>query len=201
MVEKKRLRQELLQKRQALSTQQWEDKSQAICQYLAHYLQHSALVPSGGVVLSYFYFRQEPNLDPLFELEDYRWGVPRCVGNQLSWHCWQPGDELVKSRYGIREPREDALICSPETVNLIFVPAVACDRHGYRLGYGGGFYDRLFHESQWQEIPKIGIIFDLALVPELPVDSWDVPLDGVCTEQGWQVTTPRLKLPSQNSAS
>lgn len=190
MVEKKRLRRELIQQRQALSSQQWEEKSQAICQHLAHYLENSPLVPSGGVVLSYFHFRQEPNLDPLFEWDQYRWAVPRCVGNELNWHFWQPGDSLVKSSYGIREPREDAPFCPPEAVNLIFVPAVACDKQGYRLGYGGGFYDRLFHEPQWRDIPKIGIIFEFALMSQLPVDSWDMPLDGVCTEQGWRIPQP-----------
>lgn len=69
-------------------------------------------------------------------------------------------------------------------VDLILVPAVACDRQGYRLGYGGGFYDRLFSTPAWAAKPKIGVIFDFAHLPELPIDSWDYPLTGVCTDQG-----------------
>jgi len=190
MEAKKRLRKRLLQTRQALSDQQWQAKSDALCQQLRHYLDNSPLVSPGRTILSYFYFRNEPNLDPLFELHHYRWGVPRCVDNELHWHFWQPGDDLVKGAFGIREPLEKAPTCPPESVDLIFVPAVACDYRGYRLGYGGGFYDRLFHEPQWQAIPKIGIIFDLAFIPEVPVDSWDIPLDGVCTDQGWRVKPP-----------
>lgn len=184
---KKTLRKTLLKARKALSEEEWQTKSHAICQHLSQYLETSPTVSTGKTILSYFCFRQEPNLDSLFQLNQYRWGVPRCVGKELRWHFWQPGDTLVKGAFGIREPLSDAPLCPPETVDLIFVPAVACDLRGYRLGYGGGFYDRLFEQPQWRNIPKIGVIFDCGLVSEVPNDPWDVPLDGVCTELGWRV--------------
>lgn len=186
ILEKKTLRQTLLKTRKALSEKEWHNKSNALCNHLTRYLQESSLVSTGGTILSYFHFRQEPNLDPLFKLTDYRWGVPRCLDNQLSWHFWQWEDALVKGAFGIREPLPDAPLCLPEAVDLVLVPAVACDQRGYRLGYGGGFYDRLFEQPQWRKIPKVGIIFDLAFVPEVPVDPWDVPLDGICTDWGWR---------------
>jgi len=67
-------------------------------------------------------------------------------------------------------------------VDLLLVPAVACDRRGYRLGYGGGFYDRLLSQPEWQQKPAIGIIFDFARLPTLPFDPWDQPLTSICTE-------------------
>jgi len=187
MVEKKQLRQELLKARKSLSEQEWQNKSLALRQCLNQYLETSPLLSKGRTILSYFHFRQEPDLDPLFNLSTYRWGVPRCVGNELSWHFWQAGDPLVKGAFGIREPLASAPVCPPETVDLILVPAVACDRQGYRLGYGGGFYDRLFEQSQWRSIPKVGIVFDFAFISEVPVQGWDIPLDGVCTDWGWRV--------------
>lgn len=192
MVDKKRLRKELLQARKSLSEQEWDNKSQAICEALNQYLDMSSVVSEGGTILSYFYFRSEPSLDPLFNLSVYSWGVPRCVENELSWHFWKPGDALTKGAFGIREPLPSAPICSPEAVDLILVPAVACDSRGYRLGYGGGFYDRLFAQPQWRSIPKIGIIFDLALVSDLPTDAWDVPLDGICTDQRLIINSDQL---------
>lgn len=192
MTEKKQLRQELLNRRKTLSEPDWQAKSQTLCQQLRQYFDYSPLVSAGSTILSYFYFRNEPNLDPLFELRDYYWGVPRCVENELSWHFWQPGDPLAKGTFGIREPLAEAPTCYPESVDLILVPAVACDARGYRLGYGGGYYDRLFHQPQWQAIPKIGIIFDVTFVSEVPVDSWDIPLDGVCTDWGWRVKALHL---------
>lgn len=188
MEEKKKLRQELINRRQALSKKEWQEKSLALCEHLRQFLADSTVVSAHRTILSYFYFRQEPNLDPLFNLEQYYWGVPRCVGEELSWHFYQPSDPLKKGKFGIREPKPETPICPAETVDLILVPAVGCDHRGYRLGYGGGFYDRLFEQSPWQDIPKVGIIFDFAFIPEVPVEAWDIPLDGVCTDWGWRIS-------------
>ncbi|NET50563.1 MAG: 5-formyltetrahydrofolate cyclo-ligase, partial [Merismopedia sp. SIO2A8] len=56
---------------------------------------------------------------------------------------------------------------------------------GYRLGYGGGFYDRMLSSSEWESKPTIGIIFEQAYLPQLPIDDWDTSLQGVCTENGF----------------
>jgi len=69
-------------------------------------------------------------------------------------------------------------------VDLMLVPAVACDVRGYRLGYGGGYYDRLFSQPQWQQVPAIGIVFEYARLPSLPKDVWDRPMTGICSESG-----------------
>lgn len=75
----------------------------------------------------------------------------------------------------------------PDEVDLILVPAVACDARGYRLGYGGGFYDRLLSSADWKSKPTIGIVFEYAYVSQLPVDPWDKPLNSICTENRFQV--------------
>lgn len=72
----------------------------------------------------------------------------------------------------------------PGAVDLLLVPAVACDRRGYRLGYGGGFYDRLLSSPEWADKTAIAIVFDFAQLPSLPNDPWDQRLVGVCTESG-----------------
>ena len=61
---------------------------------------------------------------------------------------------------------------------------MACDRHGNRLGYGGGYYDRLLSQPQWQNIVTIGIIFDFAHVDRLETQPWDQTLNYICTESG-----------------
>jgi 5-formyltetrahydrofolate cyclo-ligase len=65
---------------------------------------------------------------------------------------------------------------------------VAIDRQGYRLGYGGGYYDRLRADPLWRKIPTIGIVFNFAYVEQLPIEPWDLPLDAVCTELGVTAT-------------
>ncbi|ACK73061.1 5-formyltetrahydrofolate cyclo-ligase [Gloeothece citriformis PCC 7424] len=174
---KAQLRKQLLQTRRSLPQTIWQEKSDKICDNL----QSLPLFIQAKTVLAYISFRQEPNLSPLFSL-NYQWGFPRCVEKSLVWHLWQFGDPLQLGIYGIQEPLANAPQINPTEVDLILVPAVACDRWGYRLGYGGGFYDRMLGFPQWQNIPKIGIVFDFAFLPQLPVDPWDLPLNGVCTE-------------------
>lgn len=186
--DKEQLRLMLKQQRRSLTVGDWHLKSEQICEHLGHFIGFQ----KSQTVLAYFSFYQEPDLSLLFnltgqqtqEMGNKTWGFPRCVGRSLLWHCWAPGEPLAKSRYGTQEPLSLAPILSPETVDLILVPAVACDRRGYRLGYGAGFYDRLFADPVWAKVLKVGIVFNFALVPELPIDPWDQPLNAVCTEVG-----------------
>lgn len=181
MNSKAELRRQLLRQRRALSPSEWQTRSDRLCENL----QRSPLLASATTALAYFSFRQEPDLDPLFRLPQWRWGFPRCVGENLQWHFWQPGDRLVTGAYGIREPHPEAEVCSAENVDAILVPAVACDRRGYRLGYGGGYYDRFLALPQWQGKLAIGIAFDFALLDKVPIEPWDRQLAGVCTDKGW----------------
>ena len=162
----------------------WREKSDRICAHLQAY----EAVKQAHTILAYSSIRQEPDLSPLFT-NSYRWGLPRCVGKSLVWHLWLPPDvsRLQSGTYGILEPTSDSPLLQPEAVDLILVPSVACDRQGYRLGYGGGFYDRLLSDLAWVAKPTIGILFDFAYVSSLPIDPWDRPLQAVCTEAGiWQ---------------
>lgn len=131
-----------------------------------------------------FQFSSRTQPQPLFTDNRYRWGASRCVGDSLIWHVSKPGDILQTGAYGILEPLPRAPTLHPSEVDLILVPAVACDYQGYRLGYGGGYYDRLLNSPEWSSKPTIGIVFDFAYLPQLPIDPWDKPLQAVCTETG-----------------
>lgn len=174
---KVQLRQILIKKRRSLPKSLWREKSDRLCEHL----QSLTLFKQAQTVLAYFSFAQEPDLSPLFTNER-QWGFSRCVDKSLIWHSWTPGDNLQIGVYGIQEPQENAPILKSSDVDLILVPAVACDYQGYRLGYGGGFYDRMLSSPEWASIPTIGIVFDFAYLPQLPIDSWDKKLDSICTE-------------------
>ena len=134
--------------------------------------------------MAYQSYRQEPDLTPLFTDQEKQWGLPRCLGKELIWYNWQPSEPLVTGAYGILEPVSASPRLEPIDIDLILVPTVAIDRRGYRLGYGGGYYDRLRADRSWRQIPTIGIVFDFAVVDILPIDPWDLKLDAVCTELG-----------------
>ena len=179
LLTKTELRKSLLKTRKSLSPEAWREKSDRIC----NHLQNSPPFTQAKTILAYFSCRQEPDLSPLFTTPK-KWGFPRCVGKDISWHIWQPGDTLHTGAYGIVEPLPDAPKIEDSEVDLILVPAVGCDLRGYRLGYGGGYYDRMLSKTEWESKVAIGIIFEFALIAQLPVDSWDRSLHGICTESG-----------------
>ncbi|MGB3694540.1 MAG: 5-formyltetrahydrofolate cyclo-ligase [Spirulinaceae cyanobacterium] len=178
MKEKAVLRRELIAKRRSLPKDVWQKKSDSLCVHLQAWPQFK----QARTILAYFSFRQEPDLSSLFNNKQ-RWGFPRCVAKSLSWHLWKPQQRLIQGIYGIQEPEPYSPVLKPAEVDLILVPGVACDRRGYRLGYGGGFYDRMFSQVEWQLKPTVGIVFDFAYVSCLPIEPWDGKLDAVCTEE------------------
>ena len=110
-------------------------------------------------------------------------GVPVIMGagQPLKFREWTPGCALIEGEFGAKIPAEGAWI-EPE---ILIVPMVAWDRRGFRLGYGGGFYDRTL-EGLRAKRPTIAIGFAFAAqeLPEVPVEPVDQPLDALVTEQG-----------------
>lgn len=95
------------------------------------------------------------------------------------------------NRYGIAEPdRRHAEVAPVRRLDLVLLPLVAFDEHGWRLGSGAGFYDRslqhLREGRRWRRPKLIGVAYECQRVARLRPDRWDVPLDGVVTERGLQ---------------
>lgn len=181
-LEKSALRRQLLAQRKALDVTIWRAMSDRVCEHLLQ----TPIFQQAQTILVYWSFRQEPDLSLLWQRTEKQWGLPRCVGQSLIWHRWQPSEALVKGKYGIFEPQPDSAVLNASEVDLILVPAVACDRAGYRLGYGGGYYDRLLVQSEWSKVSTLGIIFEFAFLPQLPRETWDRPLHSICTEMGYK---------------
>ncbi|NEO98282.1 MAG: 5-formyltetrahydrofolate cyclo-ligase [Symploca sp. SIO2E9] len=195
---KSELRRLLLKQRQSMSSEHWHYKSEC----LTKHLRSSPLFTQAQTVLAYFSFRKEPDLSTMFADTERRWGFPRCIDKSLCWHSWKPGEALQKGKYGIFEPYPDAPTIKPSEVDLIIVPAVACDQRGYRLGYGGGFYDRMLSSSEWESKPTIGIIFEQAYLSQLPIDDWDKSLHAVCTEARFNLAVlGKQEIPRQQHLS
>lgn len=101
----------------------------------------------------------------------------------LEFRRWQPDQPLQDDQEGIPAPGEDA---APDTPVTVLVPLVAVDRDGYRLGYGGGYYDRTLAALRGAgPVTAIGVAFGGQLVDRLPRREWDQPLDALVTERGF----------------
>ncbi len=92
-------------------------------------------------------------------------------------------EDMVKDRFGIPEPKalKENLIAD-EVVEAIMVPLVGFDSRGNRLGMGCGYYDRMLKRVSANCL-LIGLAYDFQKIPELPYESWDMPLDEVITPE------------------
>jgi 5-formyltetrahydrofolate cyclo-ligase len=93
--------------------------------------------------------------------------------------AWHPGDPLIDGPFGLMQPEADAAELAPD---IILTPLVAFDAGLHRLGQGAGHYDRAF--ARYPDAWRIGVAWSVQQVPAVPIDSWDVPLHAVITEQG-----------------
>ncbi|MBE9152746.1 MULTISPECIES: 5-formyltetrahydrofolate cyclo-ligase [unclassified Cyanobium] len=129
----------------------------------------------------------EPDLRPLLTTSP-TWcrhlALPAIAAGRLDYRPWQPGEALAADACGIPAPLERAGRLEPEALALLLVPALAIDRQGVRLGYGGGWYDRLRGQECWRRVPALAVLPSGCLCDQLPRDPWDVPLDGWLTERG-----------------
>lgn len=92
------------------------------------------------------------------------------------------GDRLHRNLFGIGEPPPQRPTLVAAQLDLILMPLVAFDRHGNRLGMGGGFYDRAFAGLNNNGPRRLGLAHHLQEVRALPKADWDVPLHAVATD-------------------
>jgi len=103
------------------------------------------------------------------------------AGKPLLFGCWAPGDVLVEAAFKTLEPGPDQARMTPD---VMLCPLLAFDRKGYRMGYGGGFYDRsIAHIKAQGELHTIGIAFAAQEVDDIIIDEFDEPLHMIITEQ------------------
>lgn len=142
-----------------------------------------------GVVALYLPLQSEIDTEPLMHaLRDHghQLALP-CIkrkAHPLQFRRYTPGDKLRGGAFGTKEPQREAELVDPD---IILLPMLAFTPIGYRLGYGGGFYDRTLHALRAKkEIFACGLAFAAQEVPVLPTDEYDQKLDGVLTEAGFK---------------
>lgn len=150
---------------------------------MLHLIGHLGLVPD-SVVAAFWPIGRELDTRPLFEslaALGVETCLPRMVGRAkpLVFCRFRPGDALVEGGMRVLEPSVLAPKVQP---SIVVVPIVAFDEAGYRLGYGGGFYDRTLPTLSADQV--VGIAFEAQRVPVLPRGPNDVRLATIATETG-----------------
>ena len=177
--DKASLRRRFLAARNAMDPKTRASASAAISAHLANFLASRR----PACVAIYAPHRGEPDVTSL--AVDWPAALPVIEGpGIMRFFAWRPGRALAPNRHGIMEPVERDLV-TLDARAVVVVPSVGLDRRGWRLGYGGGFYDRLLKDAH---AFSIGVAFDSCVVNELPLEEHDQPLAAIVTEQGLQLS-------------
>ena len=151
-------------------------------------------VDTAHVIHCYIAMGSEVGTDELIRgllLRGHRVVCPRVNGDTALEHLEVFDlDSLVDGPIGLREPdTRDATHIALVEVDVMLVPALSFDRDGYRLGYGGGYYDRTIEELRSVgHATTVGLAFESQLVDELPREEHDQPVDLIATELQTVVT-------------
>ncbi len=141
------------------------------------------------IILLYAPIKSEIDVMPIFDIakqKGKRVAFPKCNTEErtMKFHFVDSLEELSPCAYGIREPSENAPVYDPETTQgsaLCFVPGLAFDVYGYRLGYGKGYYDKFMNKFTGS---CIGVAYTHQILPSLPKGKFDKHCDVMITEKG-----------------
>lgn len=176
-LDKHRLRERFATARREMSPDEVREQSEAIRARLPMLPEFSA------ARTAYVYLSADNEVDTRGIVDDLLargWRVVAPITRPeglMHWGEVTGWDDLHEGRYGLFEPAEASSASHP-TQGVALIPCVAFTAEGWRLGRGGGYYDRFLAQH---EGPKIGLAFDVQRAEALPVETHDIPLDAVVT--------------------
>jgi len=175
------LRNQLLKKRTTLPNDIFTQKNQLLIDNLITWTKDR----QWQKIFSFKAFRNEPNLDPMYEkTQNLPVFLPVMNPNlrKVDFYSWRPGQPLNTNKYGIAEPKiNQSNLAAPDQETIIIVPSLACTSTGIRLGYGGGYYDRYL--ERYPNAITIGVIFSDFLMEKLPYQPHDKKLHFIATDE------------------
>jgi 5-formyltetrahydrofolate cyclo-ligase len=141
----------------------------------------------GSVISAFAPMASELRMWPLLRRlagEGHALALPVVQGNgrALLFRAWKPGDAMATGVWGIAEPMADK---APLVPDVVITPLLAFDACGWRLGYGGGFYDRTLRELRRRKAPiAVGVAYEQQAVDAVPHLDYDERLEWVLTPSG-----------------
>ncbi len=179
------IRREILAKRAALG----KDGNSFLSKKIIESLMDLEYYKSANTIMCYISFGSEINTHDFIKtsiMSGKRIAVP------VTFHeprVMKPSllldfDELELGYYNILTPKKEFIrYIDPKEIDLVIVPGAVFDRRGYRIGYGGGYYDRFLANDIDKSTKRISLAFDLQIVDEVPKEDHDIPVDMIITEK------------------
>lgn len=174
-MDKKILRQQIRDKKRALSEEQIVGASQR----LAELFFASEQYQKASTVYGYLPYNQEVRTVPMLEQairDGKRVAVPKVYGDEMRFIYLDDLSAVEKGYAGIPEPIADGPIADDPTA-LVLMPGLAFDREGHRIGYGGGFYDKFLAAEP--DHPTLALCYEFQMLEHLQTEEFDVPVDCV----------------------
>jgi len=183
-MDKSTSRKEMLAKLKAMPEEVHREKTEKIIQRLAEdpIFVNAATI---GMTISAF-----PEVDTS-QLIDYCWSigkkvaVPKCIPSTrgMDFYILTDYSELENVYMKLLEPRIDKnRYVSPNEIDLMIVPGVVFSKSGYRIGFGGGYYDRYLSAYNGD---TVSLVFEIQMVESMPVENHDIPVQQLITENEW----------------
>lgn len=184
---KQELRKQILEKRKNLDSVLVEENSKII----SNYLINSDIFSQSKVIMTYLNYPKEVQTDYIFQAaikQNKTVTIPVCVKESTDLIPSKITDlnQIEIGYYGLREPKKEFFNpVDPRLIELVIVPGVVFDLKGNRIGHGKGYYDTFFKKINPSAI-TIGLAYQFQIIEDSwNADSWDVPLDGLVTENGF----------------
>ena len=143
----------------------------------------------GKYVGIYWPLKGEVDIRFIKDIINQKIALPSSSKRTLNYYHWSNNKIKLDSNRIPAPVKKKAL--KPSDISLLFVPAIAIDQEGFRLGYGGGYFDRLRQNKLWLSIPSFVVISDNCISKKpLPRDKWDLPFNGWISEKGLHKIEP-----------
>ena len=178
-LKKKKLERDIFRKlRDKTSLNQRENVEKNVKFFVSEFIKEYKNI---GYVAIYWPLKNEVDLRSL--KEKISLALPRCnFKKELLFYPWLE-EPLTKDIEGILSPN-NSFALSHKDISLILVPCLSVDKNLIRLGYGGGYFDKLRRDKNWKSVPCIGVLTSncVSTIP-LTRAEWDIPLSGFITEK------------------
>ena len=190
-LERQELRRFFRERRRALGSHQQREHALRV----ARHLLNNPVSWRSRRIGAYWANDGEVSLAPLLGELEYRnrqLALPVVsTAGRMAFYRYHRAAPMLVNRYGIPEPGPGSAFVDGRSLDLILLPLVAFDEYGVRLGMGAGYYDRFLGALPDPRRPRIvGIAHEVQRSADpLPFQDWDIPLDGIVTERGWQAFT------------